>query len=340
MSFEDATSALNGAMAEEFGTSAPASPTPTPVEQAPVVPTTPEGQTAPVQPSQVRDEFGRFAPNTPAPAGDTTPNLFEGTAVNPDTLPPELQPLAKQLQAAFTQKTQALAQQRTQIESLGSFDELTQAAELFRNLQDPGYLQEFHSELSKALESQGLTPGQARAEAARQIEGSTAPTAPVSDALARLKDDPELAPLVDHFSQLESNSRSLEARLNSFEQAQQQRAEAEQLAQAQMALAGEIQRQEMAIRQANPHYTDSDMDAVYELSAFHDGSLLEAQQRYEQIVQNRVERYLASKQAVTPASGPVHGTGTSEVPVPVSDLQEAYRAALGHLAEQGIDSLA
>jgi hypothetical protein len=133
---------------------------------------------------------------------DTTPNLFEGTPVNPDTLPPELQPLAKQLQAAFTQKTQALAQERSQIESLGSPDELRQAAELYRNLQDPGYLQEFHAELSRALEAQGLTPGQARAEAARTIEENTAPTTSVSDALARLKDDPELAPLADAFSEL------------------------------------------------------------------------------------------------------------------------------------------
>lgn len=332
MSFEDATKALNGAMAEEFGGSSPATPAP-PAEQAPVAPATPEGQTAPVQPGQTRDEQGRFAPSTPESAPDTPPNLFEGEAVNPDTLPAELQPLAKQLQAAFTRKTQELAQQRTQLESLGSLDELSQAAELYRNLQDPGYLQEFHSELTRALEAQGLTPGQARAEAARQIEGSTAPTASLSDQLARLKDDPELAPVAESLN-------SFQARLDKFEAAQAERAQAEQMAQAQMALAGEIQRQEMAVRQSNPSYTQEDIDAVYELSAFHDGSLIEAQQRYEQIVNNRVERYLASKQAPVPASGPVAGSGTSDIPVQPSDLQEAYRAALGHLAASGIDKLA
>jgi hypothetical protein len=245
-----------------------------------------------VQPSQVRDEFGRFAPNTPAPAVDTTPNLFEGTAVNPDTLPPELQPLAKQLQAAFTQKTQALAQQRTQIESLGSLDELRRRRAV---PQPPGSWVPpgVPRRTERALEAQGLTPGQARAEAARQIEGAPLRRV-VSDALARLKDDPELAPLADAL---------LAARVeldgsHSFEQAAAARAEAEQLAQAQMALAGEIQRQEMAIRQVNPHYTDADMDAdLRAVRLPRRLSLLEAQQRYEQIVHARVERYIASKQA-------------------------------------------
>jgi hypothetical protein len=73
-----------------------------------------------------------------------------------------------------------------------------------------------------------------------------------------------------------------------------------------MAMAGEIQRQEMAIKQSNPHYTQADMDAIYELSAFFDGSLLEAQQRYEQIVSARIERYLASKQAPVTRERPCH----------------------------------
>lgn len=323
-------------MAQDFGGPEPAVPAPAPVEQAQPAPiATPEGQTAPVQPGQPRDEFGRFVqPTAPAQTVDTppAPNLFEGEQVNPDTLPLELQPLAKQLQAAFTRKTQELAQQRTQLESLGSFDELTQAAELYRNLQDPGYLKEFHSELSRALEAQGLSPGQARAEAARQIEGSTAPTANLSDQLARLRDDPELAPIAEGFQALQS-------RLDSFEQQNTERLEAEQLAYAQMALAGEIQRQEMAIKQSNPHYDAGDIDAIHELSAFFDGNLFHAQQRYEQIVNSRLERYLATKQAPVPSSGPVGGTGTSEIPTAPRDLQEAYRAALGHLAEAGIDTL-
>lgn len=332
MSFADAEAALNGAIAQDFSGPEPLTPAP-PVEQAPAAPATPEGPTAPVQPSINRDEHGRFAPReSEAPAVDTTPDLFEGEAVNPDTLPAELQPLAKQLQAAFTRKTQELAAQRQQVESLGSPDELRQAAELYRNLQDPGYLQEFHAELSRALEAQGLAPGQAREEAARQIEQSTAPTTSVSDALARLKDDPELSPLAEAFSELRSE-------LDGLKTEREREREAQELAHAQMALAGEIQRQEMAIKQSNPHYTQEDLDAIYELSAFHDGSLVEAQQRYEQIVQARLERYLNGKQATSVASAPVAGGGTSEVPTQPVDLDEALKAALGHLAEAGIDSL-
>lgn len=335
MSFTDAESALNGAIAEDFGDTPAPVPAPAPVEQAPAAPATPEGPVAPVQPVQTRDEFGRFTQPTPAapvPSVDTTPDLFEGTAINPDTLPAELQPLVKQLQAAFTTKTQGLAEQRRQFESLGNLDEVRQAAELYRALQDPGYLQEFHGELTKALEAQGLSTGQARAEAARQIEEQSAPTQSISDALARLKDDPELGPLGDAFTQLRSE-------LDEFKSSQTRREEAEQLAHAQMAMAGELQRQEMAILQSHPDYQQEDIDLNYELSAFFDGSLIEANQRIENYVQNRLERYLAQK-TPAPASGPVSGSGgTSEVPVEVTSLQQGYKAALEHLAQAGIDTL-
>src|SRR6185312_3269254 len=71
-------------------------------EQA--APAAPEGQPAPESATLFE---------TPAESeGDT----FDGGKFNPDLLPDELQPGWKQLQAAFTQRTQELAEQRKQFE--------------------------------------------------------------------------------------------------------------------------------------------------------------------------------------------------------------------------------
>src|SRR6266511_2123467 len=121
MSFEDAARELEGAIEADN------SPTPPP-EQAPA-PTTPEGESsAPqVQPhhaaSQPRDPAsGKFIRQDgtlsdtpePAPVADT----FDGGKFNPDTLPAELQPGWKQLQADYTRKMQEVAEQRSQFEGL------------------------------------------------------------------------------------------------------------------------------------------------------------------------------------------------------------------------------
>jgi hypothetical protein len=108
----------------------------------------------------------------------------------------------------------------------------------------------------------------------------------------------------------------------------------------QMALAGELQRQEMSILQANPHYTESDMDAVHELAAYFDGNLHQAQQRYEQIGQAQIARFVAQKQEhVESTPGGLPGSGISDVPETLGDLDAGLAAALGALAEQGIDTI-
>lgn len=328
MSFADAEAALGDAIEAE---NAPVAP-----EQVVAAPTTPEGSVTPteVQPhhaaTQPRDPAsGKFIlpdgslSDTPAPVADTS--LFEGTQINPDTLPPDLQPLAKQLQAAFTRKTQDLAAERAQT---------AQAVELFNALQDPTYLQQFHAELSTHLQAQGLTAAQASTEAAQRIEaevGGQGEAPPVD--LAALKADPELAPLAQL---IEAQNQ----RLDTFEQQTKAREEAEAMAQWQMAVAGELQRQEMSILQANPHYTDADMDAVHELAAYFDGNLHQAQARYEAIGQQLVDRWVAQKTqhaAVTPAG--VTGAGTSEIPETLDNLDDGLRGALESLAQQGIDTI-
>jgi hypothetical protein len=330
MSFEDAVAELGNSIESDVSGDAPAQMPSTPAEQT-TPSTTPEGETNPqVQPQFARDELGRFAP---PPAAEPTADTFDGGKFNPDTLPPELQDGWKQLQAAFTQKTQEVAQQRQQLEQFGDLNQVAQAVQLFNTLQDPQALTQFHSELTQALQAQGLSPVHASAEAARQIEESQT-AAPDAD---RLREEfPELAPFLE-------NQQRLEQRISQFETQAQQRQEAEELAYTQMALAGELQRQEMAIRDANPAYKDQDVDAIYELSSFYDGNLLQAQQRYEQIVSSRIESYLAGKQSAsaTGGLGPAANAGTlSDQPEAPHTLAEAQKAAERYLIEAGIDSVA
>jgi len=337
MNFADATAALASAIETDNGATAPTpgASVPAPVEQAPATPATPEGGTpTPVQPSQPRDEFGRFVPPAPpAPTVDT----FDGGQFNPDTLAPELQDGWKQLQAAYTRKTQEVAAQRAQLEQFGDLNQVAQAAELIRTLQDPQALTQFHAELTRELEAQGFTTVQASAEAARQLEQATTPAGNgLSDQLARLAQEyPDLAPLIEQGSQVSQ----LQARLDQFEAERNARMESEQLAYQQMALAGELQRQEMAIRQSNPNYQQSDIDAVYELSAFFDGNLLQAQQRYEQMGNALLERYLATKAAPSGISPDAGATVTSHEVPKISDLDQGLKAALASLAESGVTTI-
>lgn len=331
MSFETAAAELESAIQSDVSGDAPAPMTTAP-EQAPPV-TTPEGTTEPqVQPQYQRDELGRFAPQPEPQTADT----FDGGKFNPDALPPELQAGWKQLQAAYTQKTQDLAQQRQQLEQYGDPNQLAQAAQLINTLQDPQALTQFHAELTQHLQTQGLSPVQASAEAARQIEDAQATPAASSD-LGRLAEEfPELAPFLETTKQLQS-------RLDQFEAEARQRQESEELDRMQYALAGELQRQEMAIRQSNPNYSDQDVDAIYEISSFYDGNLLQAQQRYEQIVASRIEQYLNGKASVgeqTPGLGPAHGASTlSDQPTKIETLDQAQKAAETFLREQGLDTV-
>jgi len=332
MSFEDAVSALEGAIETDNASAEPS------YEQA-AVPTTPEGNTTPdqqVQPhhaaQQARDEAGRFAAQQAEQAQQQqAADTFDGGRFNPDALPPELQQGWKQLQAAYTQKTQEVAEQRRQFEGLGDPQYVRQAVEFANALQDPNYLVQFHRELSQTLEARGLSPAQASAVAAQQIESQQG-TGLTNDQLSALKDDPDLAPIAN-------TVQGLQQKLEAFEAQQQQREQHEQMANLQMALAGELQRQEMTIRQMNPAYKDSDLDAIYELSAYFDGNLLSGQQRYEQIKEAALSGYIASKESVaqTPGVQPLRGVeGVSNVPTQIDSIADATKAALGMLQHNGI----
>jgi hypothetical protein len=110
------------------------------------------------------------------------------------------------------------------------------------------------------------------------------------------------------------------------------------MAQWQMAMAGEMMRQEHAL--AAQGFQPQDIERVHELAASHDGNLLQAAESYKALRQEVLSEYLNQKQSVEPGVAPVAGSGgTSEVPTTPQDLNEALRAALGHVEAAGIDTV-
>lgn len=322
MTFEAAEAAINDAVAQDSAGEALPTPTPAapPVDQAPAVPT-PQGETPGAAPVPVQ------------PAGEDTFTTF-----NPDQLPEELRPGWNQLQADYTRKTQELAEQRRQYSELGDPETLRAAAQLAQQLQDPQNWPALHAELSSAMQEMGLSPAQADAAAAQSLGvPQPEPQADPFQALEALKDDPDLAPVRGAFDAMKAEVEQMKAELA------QERAQAQAEAQHQ-ALVGELQRMESAIRQARPDYQDGDIDAIYELSSFYDGDLFQAAQRYEQIVSERVSRYLQNKGAVadSQAHQPVPGAtvaGTQPPETPHT-LDEAQKEAEAWLRANGLTQLA
>jgi hypothetical protein len=254
----------------------------------------------------------------------TTPevveNSFMGDDFNPDLLPPELQPGFKQLQAAFTKKTQELAEQRKAYEQLGAPEELQQAREFYQSLQDPEYLKAFYGELGGVLDELGL-----REEAPAASE-SVAPEAPapaeLPPELAQIaQSDPELAPFLKSVSEMQQRLDTFEAQQAAREQAL---AEERQL----MSQAAEIDRMVQAVREEHPDYGEDDWQAIYDRSVAFDGDVLKAAELYEADKARILESYLSQKQtphAVTPTPGAA--VVTEDEPAELKTLDDAQKAA-------------
>lgn len=250
---------------------------------------TPEASAvAPVAPSPA-------APTAPAPAGPavqgegaTVEDSF--TSLDPNTLPPEVRPFYQSLQADYTRKMQEAAPYR----KLGlPPQELETAAEFYARAQDPNNWGTLYEQLGEAMAAYGY---EFEPESGFEPEPFVGGAPQTGTDLSTYENDPEFAPLVQHIRQLEGQLQAvptLEERLAQIE-AQQMYAQEEAY---QAAMIGEVQRQEAAIRTANPHYAEADIDAVYELSSFYNGDLVQAQQAYERIVNNRLARFLQQKQA-------------------------------------------
>lgn len=336
MTFDSAVSALEGAIESDAQAEAsapslfrqPEAPAASDPASAPQGAEGSTGATPPQDPYN-RDQLGRFAPPAEpvpaAPAEDTFAQSFD-----PNALTPELQAAYKQMQADYTRKTQEIAEQRRQFEQLGDHESLQAAAELYQRIQDPRYWPQLTQELSQAMQQYGIQPP---GQAAQAPVAQQAPQTQGVD-LSALAQDPELAPLAQHIASLQDEV----AQTRQLVQQQQEQAQQEQM---HMALVGEMQRQHALIQSQHPEYRDGDLDAIYELAMAHDGNLLNAQQRYEEIKSGVLSSYLDGKQqvATTPVA-PVSGGGTvSNVPRKPTSLEEATDIAMETLRQAGLDTV-
>jgi hypothetical protein len=340
MSFEDAERALGDAIESDNTGAETSAPAPAPVaspEQA-VQPSTPEGPTTPegVTPEQPRDDHGRFKPVE----GEQAASEDTFTTVDPSTLPPELLPVYRSMLGDYTRKTQEIAPYRRLAEEHNlDAQELAEALNTYDYISDPDNWVDLHRNLSAELERTGMTPREASAEATRQMEDAQAPR-PATPDLGELANDPEMAPLANMLQGLQGELSSLRDDMSKRDKAVAEQEAAVQEEQLQQALIGELTRQESLIRQNNPAYQDDDVDFVYELSSYHEGNLLQAQERLEQYFNNRLARYFEQKARVAsaPEHQPISGGGAASAVLPetsgdsTTDLDKAHQAALEHVA--------
>lgn len=271
-------------------------------------------------------------PSTPtadAPAGESPPgaaqesqapvDTFDGGQFNPDDLPPELQPAWKQLQAAYTRKTQEMADHMRPFEELAGVDpaQLQQASQLLGRIQDPEGWLNLHAELTAALQQHGMMPEEAAAVAEEAVAAEMD-----MDGM----DDPDIAPLVQQIN-------SMRGELDEFRTEREMQQEADQAERIQTALVGELTRQESVIRQNNPDYKETDYDAIYELADHYDGNLFQAQEAYERFVADRVGRYFAAKEGAASAGSVQPAPAGAGVPSSNEEAPESLEAAAAEAEE-------
>jgi len=284
MTFDQAAAAIEAAGQQDAVDNAPQPPEAPQPDQASEQPTPPEQPVAEEQPD---DAFT-----------GTSEDSFMGEGFNPDLLPDELQPGFKQLQGRWTQRMQEVAEQRKELEALGSLDDLKTAAEFYESLQDPDYLRAFYGELQSIVgELDGGVPEEPAAEEQAPVEPG------IPDELASLVDsDPELEPVAKQLA-------AMKAELDGFraEQAAERAALEEQATQ--MAQAQEISRMVDAVREQHPEYDEEDWEVIYDLADARDGNVLQAADIFQKQNDRSIERWTAAKE--TPhAVRPQPGAGT------------------------------
>lgn len=254
--------------------------------------------------------------STEAQTADAATEAF--TRLDPNAIPEELKPWYHSMQADYTRKTQQVAELRKQYEGF-DVDQAQAAMKFYDSLQDPQFAKSFYTQLGDTLTNLGYLEQQQLAQQAQQQELANAATQ------AQAYNDPE-----EFFAQ---KAAELEAKYASIEQRLEEQRHAAEQAQLYAALAGEVQRQESILRDANPHYTDSDLEAIYTMAGS-DNNLLQAAERYEAAIADRVNRLISAKTSVGAAVGSPAPTGTAvEPPTFGDDLNAAHKAAQERLAQ-------
>lgn len=255
---------------------------------------TQEGTTATpapaAQPSEATDSFTKTDLNS----------LLEG--VTDPAARQAIEAAYKSFQGDYTRNMQQIAPWRQFAEAGIDPAVAAQSLEFVQALEtDPDFVRAVHGQLSQALEAAGLSPQQASDEANRQIQSGEA-----------FQDGSDDSPLQREVAELRE---------------WKERMEAEQVQQTMMA---ELQRAEMAIRQTNPHYSDQDVERVYELAFAHGGDLMKAAESYEALRNSFISSYVEQKgtaAAAAPSAAVPVAAASSEEPPDMTDWNTASRAA-------------
>jgi hypothetical protein len=263
------------------------------------------------------------APVAPdAPAAESEDSFAE--RFDPNTLPEELLPAYRLMQGDYTRKRQADAELARLIESHPGVD-LGEAAQLLQRIQNPDGLLSFVEQASQWLTEAGYAEFDQAGAAEAPEQGAPAQDNQLQQALDSLASgDPELAPLAEAL-------RQQQARLDQFEQSQQQRQQAEREETMTLQALGELQRQENVILRDNPQYDENDLNSIYEIASHFDGDLFKAQARYEGMFTSRLGRYMQQKDTVPAPAVP---TGlpapaeTRELTYDPLDAKSAHEAAM------------
>lgn len=250
------------------------------------------------------------------------------TGIDPNSLPDEVQPFYKSMQADYTKSKQAIAEERKQFEALEEFGGVEAAVEAARFAQalatDPQFALGVHEQLTTALKEAGLTPAQASAEASRQINDAQNEGANPDE--FSFDDDQRVDPALER--ELQSLREELEAQKQWREQ-QDENART-------TALAHEIMSQEHQVMQSNPNWDEQDMEYVYNLAYSTGGNLTEAADLYKGLQQNIMTRYIDQKGSVPAGATPVPSSGHAEEPQKFTDLNDPAleKLALEYVARQ------
>jgi len=234
----------------------------------------------------------------------------------------------KSFQGDYTRKTQGLA---AKMAALGDNpEEAQEALEFYQNLRsDPAFALEVHEYLSTALQNLGLTEAEADAEASRQVRDGAA----TQDVDIDADDTDPTAPLKSELEQVQ-------ARLDRFEQQEQERAARAQ----EDELAANLIQQEMTLRQEHPHYQEKDFDRIYDLAISTGGNLHEASALYEEMRNDFITGYVSEKGSVTDRVDSPSSFGAQQLrEIPHDergnvDLDAVHKAAMqtlfNHMAER------
>lgn len=227
--------------------------------------------------------------------------------VDPNSLTPEMRTMFDGMQKAFTEKNQALAEERRAYESFGGLENVQTAMEFVSSLQDPQNLISLHSELSDYLQASGYTKAEADAAATSAIDEQQGFQGEPQEQDYGFS-DPEV-------SSLKSELADLQAWRDQFE-VQQETARLEL----------EIERAENALR-ADRNYGDEDVSRIYNLAYAYGGNLFAAADAYDQWKSELLSSYVNQKSEVPSPVANVVGTFGQEPQSFGSDFEAAHKEA-------------